>query len=96
MRRLKAIGQTAAVVVAIFIKVFPLSGILFGLVLVIFFVYLGGPNDFRTWFGRPKSWLNCLAMALLASLLSTLMSYFLFKLFRASPFGGRTIPDSRS
>ena len=88
MRRLKAIGQLATVVVATFIKVFPLSGILCGLLLVIFFVYLGDPNDFRIWFGRPRSSSKCLAMALLASLVSMVISYFLLKLFRASPFGG--------
>lgn len=88
MRRLKAIGQIAAVAVAIFIKVFPLSGILFGLLVVMFFAFVGGPNDFRAWFQRPKSWWNCIAMALLASLVSMLISYFVLMLFRASPFGG--------
>ena len=88
MRRLKAIAQIAALVVAIFIKVFPLSGILFGLLVVIFFAFVGGPNDFRVWFQRPKSWWNCIAMTLLASLVSMLISYFLLMLFRASPFGG--------
>jgi membrane protease YdiL (CAAX protease family) len=88
MRRLKAIGQVAAVVVATFVKVFPLSGILFGLLVILFFAYLSGANDFRSWFRRPKSWRNCVAMALLASFMSMLISYFLLKLFRASPFGG--------
>ena len=88
MRRLKAIGQIAAVVVAIFTKVFPLSGILFGLLVVILFAFVGGPNDFRTWFQRPTSWWNCIAMALLASFVSMLISYFLLALFRALPFGG--------
>jgi len=88
MRRLKAIGQVAAVVVAIFIKVFPLSGILFGLLVILFFAHLGSANDFRSWFRKPKLWWNCVAMALLASLVSILISYFLLRLFRASPFGG--------
>ena len=88
MKRLKAIGQIAAVVVATFIKVFPISGILFGLLVVIFFTSFGAPNEFRAWFRRPKSWWNCIAMTLLASLVSILTSYFLLMLFRASPFGG--------
>ena len=74
--------------VAIFIKVFPLSGILFGLLVILFFAYLSSANDFRSWFQKPRSWRNCVAMAFLASLISMLISYFLLRLFRASPFGG--------
>ena len=88
MKPLKATGQIAAVTVAIFIKVFPLSGILFGLLVIFFLTSFDGFNDFRTWFQRPKSWGNCVAMALLASLASMVISYFLLRLFRASPFGG--------
>ena len=88
VKPLKAIGQIAAVTVAIFIKVFPLSGILFGLLVIFFLASLGGFNDFRTWFQGPKSWWNCVAMALLASLASMFISYCLLRLFRASPFGG--------
>ena len=88
MKPLKAIGQIAAVTVEIFIKVFPLSGILFGLLVIFFLASLGGFNDFRTWFQGPKSWWNCVAMALLASLASMFISYCLLRLFRASPFGG--------
>jgi membrane protease YdiL (CAAX protease family) len=88
MKPLKAIGQIAAVTVAIFIKVFPLSGILFGLLVIFFLASLGDFNDFRTWFQGPKSWWNCVAMALLASLASMFISYCLLRLFRASPFGG--------
>ena len=88
VKPLKAIGQIAALTVAIFIKVFPLSGILFGLLVIFFLASLGGFNDFRTWFQGPKSWWNCVAMALLASLASMFISYCLLRLFRASPFGG--------
>ena len=88
LKSLKAIGQIAAVTVAIFIKVFPLSGILFGLLVIFFLTSFGGFNDFRTWFQGPKSWWNCVAMALSASLVSMFISYFLLRLFRASPFGG--------
>jgi membrane protease YdiL (CAAX protease family) len=88
LKPVRAIGQIAAVTVAIFIKVFPLSGILFGLLVIFFLASLGGFNEFRTWFQGPKSWWNCLAMALFASLVSMFISYFLLRLFRTSPFGG--------
>ena len=88
MKPLKAIGQIAAVTVAIFIKVFPLSGILFGLLVIFFLTSFDGFNDFGTWFYSPKSSRNCVAMALLASLASMFISYCLLRLFRASPFGG--------
>ena len=88
IKPLKAIGQIAAVIVAIFIKVFPLSGILCGLLVIFLLISFSGFNDFRTWFQRPKSWWNSVAMALLTSLASMFISYFLLKLFRASPFGG--------
>src|SRR6516162_2715297 len=88
MKPLKATGQIAAVTVAIFIKVFPLSGILFGLLVIFFLTSFDGFNDFGTWFYSPKSSRNCVAMALLASLASMFISYCLLRLFRASPFGG--------
>jgi membrane protease YdiL (CAAX protease family) len=88
MKPLKAIGQIVAVVIAIFIKVFPLSGILCGLLVIFFLSSFDGFNDFRTWFRHPKSWRNSVAVALLASLVSVLISYCLLKLFGASPFGG--------
>jgi len=88
MKPHKAIYQVAAVTVAIFIKVFPLSGILCGLLVILFLTSFRRFDDFRTWFRVPKSWWNCAVMALLASLLSIVISYFLIRLFRASPFGG--------
>ena len=88
LKPVKAIGQIAAVTVAIFIKVFPLSGILFGLLVIFLFAYLGGFNEFRRWFQGPKSWWTCVGMGLFASLVSVFISYFLLRLFRASPFGG--------
>jgi len=88
MKPLKATGQIAAVVIAIFIKVFPLSGILCGLLVIFFLTSFDGFNDFRTWFRHPKSWWNSVAMALLASLVSVSITYCLLKLSRASPFGG--------
>jgi len=88
VNRLNALGQAAAVIIAIFIKVFPLSGILFGLLVVIFLAWFGGRNEFRTWFQIPTSWWKCVAMALLASLISMCFSYSLLRLFRALPFGG--------
>jgi len=88
MKLLKAIGPLTLVTVAIFIKVFPLSGILCGFIIILFLSYFGGFSDFRTWFRRPKSWWNCVAMALLASVASMSISYILLRLFRASPFGG--------
>lgn len=88
MKPHKAICQVAAVTVAIFIKVFPLSGILCGLLVILFFTSSRRFDDFRTWFRVPRSWWNCAVMSLLASLLSIVISYFLIRLFRASPFGG--------
>jgi hypothetical protein len=88
MKQLKAIGEITAVTVATFIKVFPLSGILCGLLVIFLLTCFSGFGDFRAWFQGPKSWWNCVATALIASLVSMFISYFLLRLFRASPFGG--------
>ena len=88
MKPLKAIGQIAAVTIAIFVKVFPLSGILCGLLVIFFLTVFDRFNDFRRWFQAPRSWWSCAEMGLLASVVSIVISYLLLRLFRASPFGG--------
>ena len=88
LKRIKTIAQAAVVVAACYLKVFPFSGILFGLLAVILFSRFGGANHFAHWFQKPASWLRIFMICVLAGMVSMTISYLLIRLFRASSIGG--------
>jgi hypothetical protein len=88
VKRVRSISQAAIVAAACFVKIFPLSGILFGLLAVILLSRFSGPNNFADWFRRPTSWSRVLTISVLAAIGSMTMTYLVITIFRACSFGG--------
>lgn len=88
IKRISSLVQAGIVVAACFVKIFPLSGILFGLLAATLLSRLCGPNHFAEWFQRPTSWLGILMITVLAAIASMTITYLIITIFRASSFGG--------